>query len=78
MESEQKIIEGFGQAVQGLRIERGLSQEDLAEATGMHRTYISDVERGTRNTSLVNAKKVAVALDVPLADLIKLAESCDV
>ena len=60
----------FGQAVRKLRLAKGLSQEDLAELSEIHRTYIGDVERGTRNISLVNMTKIAAALDVPLSRLI--------
>lgn len=52
-----------------LRLERGLSQEAFALAAGINRTYIGDVERGQRNVSLENISKVAVALDVSLAEL---------
>ena len=75
MNDNQEILVSFGQAVQELRIERGLSQEGLAAVVGMHRTYISDVERGARNTSLMNAEKIAAGLNVRLSDLIKIAEA---
>lgn len=61
----------FGQAVRKLRLAKGISQEKLAEAAEIHRTYIGDVERGTRNISLVNMTKIAAALDVPLSRLIQ-------
>lgn len=60
----------FGQAVRKLRLSKGISQEKLAELAEIHRTYIGDVERGTRNISLLNMTKIAVALDVPLSRLI--------
>lgn len=47
----------------------GVSQEKLAELAGLHRTYVSTDERGLRNISLLNIEKLAVALGVPLADL---------
>lgn len=59
----------FGAAVRRQRLELGLSQEELAERSGLHRTYVSDVERGERNVSLDNIGKIANALDVPIADL---------
>ena len=60
----------FGNAVRKLRLEKGISQEHLAELAEIHRTYIGDVERGTRNISLLNMCRIAVALDVPLSRLI--------
>src|SRR5215216_4078334 len=59
----------FGKAVKGKRIELGISQEELAHRAGLHRTYISDVERGTRNLSLESIEKLAGALELSLATL---------
>ena len=59
----------FGKRVRRLRQARGISQEELAFSSNLHRTYISDIERGTRNVSLDNIYKIAVALDVPPKDL---------
>ena len=54
----------FGKRVRTLRQARGISQEELAFNSNLHRTYISDIERGSRNVSLDNIYKIAVALDV--------------
>ena len=54
----------FGGRVSALRLLRGLSQQQLANKTGLHRTYIGGVERGERNISLLNIHKLAVALGV--------------
>ncbi|HJX85448.1 MAG TPA: helix-turn-helix transcriptional regulator [Candidatus Angelobacter sp.] len=60
----------FGQAVRRLRQEKGISQEELAGLSGIHRTYIGDVERGTRNIALVNMTKIARALGISLSRMI--------
>jgi len=52
------------------RHKKGLSQEDLADLAGLHRTYIGSVERSERNITLINANKIAKALSVKLADLL--------
>lgn len=52
------------------RTEKELSQEDLAELCGLHRTYISDIERGERNISIDNIEKIAAALEVSVAKLL--------
>lgn len=56
-----KVI--FGSNLKRYRLEQNISQEKLAEKTGLHRTYISDVERFTRSISLNNIQKIAVALN---------------
>jgi transcriptional regulator with XRE-family HTH domain len=61
------IRERFGFAVKARR-------EELAEKAAIHRTYLSDIERGTRNVSLVNIELLARALDTSLADLFRLVE----
>lgn len=75
MKERENIIKSFGEAVQVIRVERDLSQDELASRIGMQRTYISDVERGVRNTSISNAKRIAKALNVSLAKIIEMAES---
>lgn len=60
----------FGMTVRRLRQAKGLSQERLAEACGLDRTYVSGVERGTRNISLVNICRLAGALDCQPQELL--------
>ncbi len=69
------IRERFGYAVKARREALGLTQEDLAEKARIHRTYLSDVERGTRNLSLVNIERLATALDWSLAQLFEAVDS---
>jgi len=60
------IQKKFGSKLRKLRKQKGFSQEKLAFKCGLHRTYISDIERGSRNVSLKNIEKIAKALGVPL------------
>lgn len=60
-----------GLAVRRIRSERGLSQEDLAESIGMHRTYVGAVERGERNLTLQSVEHLAERLSVPVDALIQ-------
>jgi ribosome-binding protein aMBF1 (putative translation factor) len=61
----------FSGNVRALRLERGISQEKLAELTGLHRTYVGSVERGERNVSIDNMDRFAKALGVELLVLVK-------
>ena len=56
------IQKRFGNRLRQLRKQKDLSQEQLAEKANLHRTYISDIERGARNVSLQNIEKLAKAL----------------
>lgn len=53
-----------------LRQDAGLSQEAFADQAGIHRTYISDLERGARNPTITVVDKLAVALDVKVGELL--------
>lgn len=64
-----KVLEIFIKNIKKYRIEKKLSQEDLADKTGLHRTYISSVERGQRNISLKNIEKIAEALEIEVYKL---------
>ena len=55
-----------------LRTSAGLSQEELADRAGLHRTYISSIERGQRNVTLENIFALAEALGATPADLVRL------
>lgn len=60
----------FGANVCLLRKSKGFSQEDLAEACGLHRTYVGSIERGERNISIDNMERIAAALGVDLPELL--------
>ncbi len=65
---------GFGLAIREARSQAGLSQERLSELAGLDRTYVSGVERGTRNPTLDSMSRLAAALNVRLSELIVRAE----
>jgi transcriptional regulator with XRE-family HTH domain len=67
---DAQIQKHFGDRVRKLRKEKALSQEALALACDLDRTYIGGVERGERNISLVNIHKIAKALSVDAKDLL--------
>ncbi len=59
----------FGENVKKHRKKQGHSREKLAELSGLHWTYIGSVERGERNISIKNIKKIADALNIKISDL---------
>jgi len=63
------FLQWFGGRIRTLRKQRSLSQEQLALLAGIDRTYIGGVERGERNLSLSNVKKLADALGIAAKDL---------
>lgn len=66
------ILEVFGQNVRRLRVEQGLSQEQLADKAGLHRTYIGMIERTEKNITLLNMEKLSIALSSTISELLRL------
>ena len=65
------IRERLGSNVKRLRLEHGWSQEDYADRAGLHRTYVSDIERASRNPTITVVEKLASALKVSASALIE-------
>jgi transcriptional regulator with XRE-family HTH domain len=63
------LIDALGQAIKTERRGRNISQEKLAARAGVHRTYLSDVERGIRNPSINTIEKLAQGLGIPVFSL---------
>ena len=59
----------FGQTVRLAREKKGWSQDRLSEESGLHRTYISGIERGVRNPTIAIVNQIAVALNLDIQDL---------
>ena len=70
MTGKDDLLREFGARVRERRKECGLSQEELAHKSGIHRTYVSSVERGERNIALVNIVALAAALGVDAGVLV--------
>lgn len=68
------ILIRFGRAVRKARLEQSISQEELADRCGLHRTYLSDIELGKRNLSLENIERIAISLNKSLSEFFKEVE----
>lgn len=63
------IREKFGKRLQQVRKEKGFTQETLADAIGIHRTYIGIIERGEQSVSLDNVYRIAKVMKIKLSEL---------
>jgi len=68
----EDIQSKLGKRIRALRNAKNVSQEALALHSGLHRTYISDIERGIRNVSVKNIEKIAKALNVSIAEIFNM------
>ncbi len=66
----KKEITEFSKRIKEVRLKKKLSQGDVAKILGVHRSYISGLERGARNPSLITAQKVAKALGVSIKEIL--------
>lgn len=71
-EDETAFLGQLGNRIRELRMAKRFSQEQLAFNCNLDRTYIGSVERGERNISVLNLKKLSVSLDVPLPQLLNV------
>jgi transcriptional regulator with XRE-family HTH domain len=68
------VLKALGAAIRGYRAEQDISQEELGYRAGLHRTYLSCVERGERSLSYINVVKIANGLGIAPSELITRAE----
>jgi transcriptional regulator with XRE-family HTH domain len=75
MQKKPPLLVAIGTAVRLLRKKKGISQENLAEAAGLHRTYVGMIERGEKNITVLSATRIAKGLGVSLSALIRASEA---
>lgn len=66
---DKEYLKAFGERIRALRKAAGFSQEDFALEIGLDRTYMGGVERGERNVALLNIRKIAKGLKIPVSRL---------
>lgn len=59
----------FGASIKTRRLSKSMSQEELAQQSGLHPTYISQIEQGKRNITLATIEKLALALEISITDI---------
>jgi transcriptional regulator with XRE-family HTH domain len=69
--NEKQLLTNFGLNLKNLRKTKNLSQEELAHMCELDRTYISSIERGKRNLSLINIYKLSKALNISVCQLLE-------
>lgn len=70
MQDDSNILQRIGAKIKELRIEKGLSQEELAEKSGVDRTFIGGLERGERNVSILTLCEIAKAFGVDITQFL--------
>jgi len=71
---DRRFLRAVGDRVRQLRTARGLTQAELAERCGLHRTFVGSVERGERNLSILNLRAIARGLRAGPADLLAVSD----
>ena len=66
------IAQIVGRRIRNYRLQKGLSEEKLAELAGCHPTYIGQIERGEKNATMESIEKIAIGLEIPLSQLFEL------
>ncbi len=74
VEDKDEWLVALGAAIADRRLSINITQQELADLSGVHRTYISDIERGTRNVTVTTAKKIATALGIATSKLFSNAD----
>jgi transcriptional regulator with XRE-family HTH domain len=70
-ESKSELVQRIGERIRRVRKEMNLSQEQLAERSGLHTNYVGQVERGEKNLTLETLEKVVGGLDISLEELFR-------
>lgn len=76
MPHSKSLREVLADNMRMLRAKENISQEDFADKCGLHRTYISDIERCSRNISIDNIERIAEAFDISASELLKEDIQC--
>lgn len=67
--ADRAKLKNLGSRIRRMRTEKSISQEELADRAGVHRTYVGMIERGEKNITVLSAEKIAAALGVSISEL---------
>lgn len=67
--STKQLAKALGERIRVLRLDKGLSQEQLGERSGLHTNYIGQIERGEKNLTIESLQKISRSLEIPLEQL---------
>lgn len=74
MNKDNEINQLFGRKLRLLRMSKGLSQEELGHLSGLHRTYIGQIERAEKNISIQNVGRIANTLELDVRELFNFSD----
>ncbi len=69
--TDRARLKSLGKRIKEMRSERSISQEELAELAGVHRTYVGMIERGEKNVTILTAHKISTALEISISEFFK-------
>ncbi|HEY9716641.1 MAG TPA: helix-turn-helix transcriptional regulator [Trichormus sp.] len=72
--SQDAFLIALGESIHERRVHLGMSQQELADLAGVHRTYVSDIERGARNLTVTTVSRIAYGLDITPSRLFRMAD----
>jgi transcriptional regulator with XRE-family HTH domain len=74
LSSQDAFLMALGEAIHERRVQLGMSQQELADLAGVHRTYVSDIERGARNLTVTTVSRIACSLGMTPSRLFRMTD----
>ncbi|HEY9786604.1 MAG TPA: helix-turn-helix transcriptional regulator [Candidatus Obscuribacterales bacterium] len=71
---DDRFLAAIGMVIAERRLARGLTQQELASSTHLHRAYISDIERGIRNVGIMTLHRIAASMEISVSAILDMAQ----